>query len=204
MSHDEENKIKAVIFDIGGVYLKGSRKDIYSSLSEQSEVDFEFIKSQLNKFYTELEDTDFFWRKIADILKQKDYGKVRKIWLEAVEKKFVVNKKVKEIIENLKKSNYKIAALTDTNIVHSTFIKKMGYYKPFDVVILSSEVGVKKPDIKIYKIVTEKLLLKPKECIYIDDNKRNLIPAKKLGMKTILFKNAKQLENELNKLGILN
>ena len=43
----------------------------------------------------------------------------------------------------------------------------------------------------------ERLKVKANECIYIDDREVNLEPAKKLGMKTILFRNAKQLKKEL-------
>ena len=44
--------------------------------------------------------------------------------------------------------------------------------------------------------------LKPEECIFIDDLKETLKPARKLGMKTILFRNNKQLVRDLRKFNI--
>jgi FMN phosphatase YigB (HAD superfamily) len=49
----------------------------------------------------------------------------------------------------------------------------------------------------------KKLNSKPNECIIIDDEESNLLPAKKLGIKTILFKNPKQLKEQLESLRLL-
>ena len=45
--------------------------------------------------------------------------------------------------------------------------------------------------------------INPKETIFIDDYKNNIENAEKLGIKGILFKNAEQLEKELNILEII-
>ena len=72
--------------------------------------------------------------------------------------------------------------------------------KKFDEVVVSCDVGIRKPNPKIYKMILKKLKLKGKSCIFIDNQKWNLIPAKKLGMKTILFKDNKQADEKLKKL----
>jgi FMN phosphatase YigB (HAD superfamily) len=51
----------------------------------------------------------------------------------------------------------------------------------------SAKVGLRKPDPEFYKYLITKYQLTPKECIFIDDHKRNLIPAKKLGMRTYCY-----------------
>jgi FMN phosphatase YigB (HAD superfamily) len=43
----------------------------------------------------------------------------------------------------------------------------------------------------------------PAKAIYIDDNARNLIPAKELGMYTIHFQNPEQFRRELVELDVL-
>jgi len=44
--------------------------------------------------------------------------------------------------------------------------------------------------------------MKPEEAVFIDNRDWNIIPAKKLGMKTVLFRNNKQTFRELKKLGV--
>lgn len=76
----------------------------------------------------------------------------------------------------------------------------MGWYDPFDVLILSHELGVIKPDPMIYEIALQKVGDRAERCIFIDDVEGNLPPASKLGMKTIHHKDFNSTINELEKL----
>jgi putative hydrolase of the HAD superfamily len=75
-------------------------------------------------------------------------------------------------------------------------------YKKFDEVVVSCEVGMRKPNPKMYKLILKRLKISPKQTLFIDNQEWNTKPAKKLGEKVILYKNNKQLFKELNKLGI--
>lgn len=55
----------------------------------------------------------------------------------------------------------------------------------FQHVIESSKVGIRKPDPKIYRMMTETLVVEPSRCIYLDDLGINLKPARDMGMTTI-------------------
>lgn len=56
----------------------------------------------------------------------------------------------------------------------------------FDVVVVSDQVGVAKPDVAIYEVTVEKLGVPATECIFADDVSRNLEPAAALGITTVL------------------
>ena len=56
----------------------------------------------------------------------------------------------------------------------------------FSEVVVSSEVGIRKPDSAIYELAAAKLGRAPTECVFIDDVEINLVPARSLGMETIL------------------
>ena len=58
----------------------------------------------------------------------------------------------------------------------------------------------KEPSKKIYLEVLKKLKVKGDECVFIDNEERNIKTAKSLGMKTILFKSMRQLRKELREL----
>jgi putative hydrolase of the HAD superfamily len=55
----------------------------------------------------------------------------------------------------------------------------------FQHIIESSKVGIRKPDPRIYRMMTDALAVDPTRCIYLDDLGINLKPARALGMTTI-------------------
>ncbi|HEY8545226.1 MAG TPA: HAD-IA family hydrolase [Acidimicrobiales bacterium] len=55
----------------------------------------------------------------------------------------------------------------------------------FDVIVESSQVGLRKPDPAIYRLVCEKLGVEPHEAVFLDDLGVNLKPARAMGMTTI-------------------
>ena len=58
----------------------------------------------------------------------------------------------------------------------------------FNHCILSSRMGFKKPDVRLFKIAMGKLMAKPEESVYIGDNpQKDMVGAKMAGMKFILF-----------------
>ncbi len=63
-------------------------------------------------------------------------------------------------------------------------------------------MGLVKPDERIYNLILEKLTLEAKECVFIDDRKVNVEGAERVGIKTILFQNVKQLRKKLISYGI--
>jgi len=56
----------------------------------------------------------------------------------------------------------------------------------FDAVVISGEVGLRKPDPAIYLMAAESLGLEPDACVFVDDFAVNLEPAAELGMATVL------------------
>jgi putative hydrolase of the HAD superfamily len=67
----------------------------------------------------------------------------------------------------------------------------------FNHVIESAKIGLRKPDPRIYHMMTEALGVDPKNCVYLDDLGVNLRPARGMGMTTIKVLNAAQAIVEL-------
>jgi FMN phosphatase YigB (HAD superfamily)/DNA-binding XRE family transcriptional regulator len=57
----------------------------------------------------------------------------------------------------------------------------------YDVIIDSSEVGVIKPEAKIYELATEKAEVEPGEILFVDDSRTNLMAAEKFGWHVLWF-----------------
>ena len=67
----------------------------------------------------------------------------------------------------------------------------------FDHVIESAKVGLRKPDPRIYRMMTAALEVDPGQCVYLDDLGVNLKPARAMGMTTIKVLSAAQAIAEL-------
>jgi len=67
----------------------------------------------------------------------------------------------------------------------------------FDHVIESAKMGLRKPDPRIYAMMTDALKVDPAKCVYLDDLGVNLKPAREMGMTTIKVVSAPQALAEL-------
>ncbi len=72
----------------------------------------------------------------------------------------------------------------------------------FNEIIISSDVGVSKPDPAIFHMMLERLGVKPEEAIFTDDNPRNVAAAEKIGITGISFTDAAALRSALTALGV--
>lgn len=78
------------------------------------------------------------------------------------------------------------------------------YFNP-DQVIISGKIGLLKPDKPVYEYITEKFNLRYQDCVFIDDDARNVKTAKELGMIAFLAdsKDYKNLEKKLKDIGVI-
>jgi epoxide hydrolase-like predicted phosphatase len=70
----------------------------------------------------------------------------------------------------------------------------------FDGVVISGEVGIRKPDPQIYALGAEAIDLPPEACVFVDDLAGNLKPARELGMATVHHVSAETTLGELEDL----
>jgi epoxide hydrolase-like predicted phosphatase len=70
----------------------------------------------------------------------------------------------------------------------------------FDGVVISGEVGIRKPSPEIYTLGAEKIGLAPSECVFVDDLPFNLKPAAELGMATVRHRSSAETIAELESL----
>ncbi len=105
-----------------------------------------------------------------------------------------------EIIKDLKKKNYKIGILSNYSITLREKLTRLNIIDLFDEVIISSEVGLQKPQPEIFEIVFNKFNIKNNEMVFIDDTKRSLEGADKIGYVPILYTDNKTLRSDLLKI----
>jgi HAD superfamily hydrolase (TIGR01549 family) len=74
------------------------------------------------------------------------------------------------------------------------------FYEMFDVSIFSAEVGMVKPDPRIYRMVLEQLGVRAEEAVFVDDFIENVEGARAVGMQVVHFKNSFQAREALKVL----
>ncbi len=105
-----------------------------------------------------------------------------------------------ELLLQLKRK-HRLYMLSNTNSIHFKVVEKVFRKKLpegswpglFDKLFLSHEMGLRKPDEKIYQAVIDEIGADPSECLFFDDLKANLDGAKKVGLKTHLINHPKAL-----------
>jgi putative hydrolase of the HAD superfamily len=207
-----ENGVKAIIFDIGGVLelAKERASQKYTKTKGVHEFVAKDLKISLDQYFDAIDSTysDSVEGKISEkkalIIMAKNLKispkKLEKIYQRGYKKNFKTNKELYKFAFNLRKQGYKIAILSDQWHISKKALVNPKVTKKFNTAIISCDVGMRKPDPKIYRLILKKLKIKPSESLFIDNQLWNIVPAKNLGMKTVLFKNNKQLFKQLEKM----
>jgi epoxide hydrolase-like predicted phosphatase len=70
----------------------------------------------------------------------------------------------------------------------------------FDEMVISAEVGLIKPDPRIYQLAVSRLGVKPHQAVFIDDLAENVASALRFGLNGIRFANLEQMKADLTKI----
>ncbi len=68
-----------------------------------------------------------------------------------------------------------------------------------DLVMISAEEGLAKPDPRIYTLLVDRLGLRPAEVLFVDDMEENVLGARAVGMQAVQFKNRQQVIQEIER-----
>ena len=193
----KNSKIKNIIFDLGDVILNidvpvASKSFAELSGREQAEILELFSQNTLfRQFETgELDEAGFrnYVRQILDFSDLSDEA-IDTAWNSLL---LDLPPERVELLQKLAK-NYRLFLLSNTSSIHITQVNKIleastGVEKLedlFETVFLSYEMGLMKPDPKIYQKVLEQAGLEAEETLFLDDNLANIEAASKLGIDTI-------------------
>jgi putative hydrolase of the HAD superfamily len=75
--------------------------------------------------------------------------------------------------------------------------RRYGFAALADVLVYSYEVGIEKPDQRIYEITCERLSVHPSEVVFLDDLEINVVAARQVGMRAVLFQSTTQAISEV-------
>ena len=123
-------------------------------------------------------DLSYFRAWVADAVNEPDLGMER-------------------VVNQLKEDGIKVGLLTNSVPEFWPVIERTINTKLFDCIVDSSQVGVRKPDERIYELTARKLGMSTSSCVMIDDLHHNVKGAEKTGMAGILFTSSKETEEAI-------
>ncbi len=108
------------------------------------------------------------------------------------------------ILDELRLAGVRIYALSNWSAETFPLARPMyPFLEWFDGIVLSGEVGIVKPDARIFQILVERFDLETSATLFIDDSPANVKAAAGLGMVAIRFVDAARLRGDLVDLGLL-
>ena len=101
---------------------------------------------------------------------------------------YVTNPGLRQFVDLMGRLGVRLACLSNDALPWSVLLReRFGLAKRFEAWVISSEVGVRKPDVPIYEVLQEQMDVPWGEMVLVDDTTENLDTAAALGMRTVLF-----------------
>jgi HAD superfamily hydrolase (TIGR01509 family) len=178
--------IKAIMFDMMGVIFKvgDDTNDLLvpfvlsksPKIPKQKIIDL-YIEASLGRI-----SAPIFWKELG---LSAFYPEIESEYLNNY---LEFDEEIVPCVESLSKK-FKLGILSNDVSEWSEYLRKrFNLDSRFECSIISGNVGIRKPDKRIYEIASLKMNVKPEECVFIDDRIKNTSSAREIGMKTILFK----------------
>jgi putative hydrolase of the HAD superfamily len=199
------NKIKWIIFDLGGIVVTEIGPLINHKIANVLNVSDGKLKEIVSKFQRQITTgsmtlLDMYYiitkelsvQISANYLLQEHLNEYRMLGINH-------NSDIVNFIETLRKK-YKVACLTNVETEIAGICRETGLYDYFDRTFLSTELKMQKPDLEIYSKVLEELRCEANEIIFVDDKIENVIAANEIGIYGLHFSNLSQLESDIVKV----
>lgn len=204
--------IETVFFDIGGVVVNAPMEQYRTLGAEIFGCREEHVVRASVELLPCLEmgkiTSAEFWEQVGEKLAYMGMGRAvpgwrfKGFWEGILMDNLAVHEDVMEICRHLK-SRVRVAALSNTIQEHALVLQKEGIYKPFNPVILSCQIGMRKPNLDIYQKSAQLAKTAPAQCLFIDDLVENVEGAQKAGFQAHHYRNVAELRRELHRWNLL-
>jgi len=198
----------AIIFDFGGVLLEWDPRLLYRKFFDGDQQAMENFLEEVQFFeWNHQQDAGRpFAEAIEDLCSQYPHhcDLIRAYHTHFEETVAGPIQGTVEILAALKDRGYTLFALS--NWACETFLRIRDGYPFlgwFESTVISGDVGLAKPDPRIFQVLLDRIQRPADSCLFIDDSAANIAVARQLGFQIIHFQSPAQLKAELEQLQIL-
>jgi putative hydrolase of the HAD superfamily len=195
--------IRAIFFDFGGVIMRTEYQSPRQHLAERLNMEYEdlvrlvFDSETSRKASIGVGSVDAHWAAVMKKLRLPVSAS------QSVRDEFfggdILDRGLIQLMRDLHRK-YKIGLISNAWNDLREYITGQGFADAFDTMVISAEVGVVKPDPKIFQIALDQLQVRAKEAMFVDDFKVNIEGCESVGMQGLLFQDP---ESDIQKLKAL-
>lgn len=196
--------IKAVIFDLGGVIVRTEHYAPRQALANDLGLNLDALEELV--FTGESGDH----AQLGQITAEEHFENIRRqlglppARMQSFQDSFWAGDVLDWDLVNYIRSlhpRYRTALLSNAfSTLRSLITDVWKFADAFDAMVISAEVGLMKPDERIYRLALERLEVLPGEAVFVDDIGRNIDGARRAGLNAIRFKERQQVYRELDEL----
>jgi 2-haloacid dehalogenase len=200
--------IDAVVFDLGGVLIDWNPRYLYRKLLPDDPERIEwFLANVCNDAWNEEQDSGRPFADAVNLLcgSHPDHEPLIRAyharWPEML--KGDIPETV-AILDELRQARRRLYALTNWSA--ETFpvaLQRFEFLSWFDHIVVSGELGVRKPHAEIFHHLLEHIGLPAPRTFFVDDSRRNVEAARTLGLDAVLFTTPAALRADLTARGLL-
>lgn len=189
-----------ILFDLGGVFVPDSTDVLNREMAEcvgmaENELASKWHDSLTPLFTGKTSIRDFY----SNLLTGNDPDQLLRKHIEIYLRLYRLEQPMVTLLSQVK-SRYATACFSNTELEIADVNREKGLYACFDQVFLSTELGLRKPDMEAFLTVIRTLGVPPGDVVLVDDKHENIAAAHAVGMKTVLFSNHLALADELHRL----
>jgi putative hydrolase of the HAD superfamily len=200
--------IKAITFDLDGVYFPNSCKETFMSKI----ADMGVSPQEVRRVFFQSDEMNLQY-KLGKISDEEFWGWAAEEWkldvspvdlLTMLLDCYQPDAKVAETVRKVRATGYKTLVCSNNFPGRVKGLQeRFGFLNDFDGTAFSYELGVDKPNREIFLALIDAAGVKAEEIVYSDDNADRLGGATELGINTFVYKDFDQFMSELSKLGVI-
>ena len=196
-----------VVFDLGGVLIDWDPRYLYRQLFDDPAEMESFLAEVTTAEWNAHQDAGRPWAEAIELLVAK-YPERREL-IEAFHRRWpeMLAGEIQgtvDVLGELRTAGVRLVALSNWSAeMFPVARERFGFLAWFEGIVISGDVGVNKPDRRIFEHLVERFGIEPAAALFIDDSSANVNAATAMGFRAIQFTDPTALRAELVRFGLL-
>jgi 2-haloacid dehalogenase len=196
-----------IVFDLGGVLIDWNPRHLYRKLFDEEGAMERFLSEVCNHDWNLCQDAGRpFAEAVAELAERhpEERPLIEAYWHRWAEMIAGPIDSSVEVLAELRQAGLELHALTNWSAeTFGVARERFAFLTWFRSIVVSGEIGLIKPDPRIFELLLERTGRMAKDCIYIDDSEVNVAAARRLGFDAIRFQSGGELRAELAARGLV-
>ena len=202
-----EKRRRVVVFDLGGVLIDWDPRHLYCKLIGDEAAMERFLATVCTHEWNRCQDAGRSFAEGARLLKAEHPERAELIDAYGTRFHEMIAGPIAgsvEILAELRERGIPLYGLTNWSAeTYPAAFERFEFLRWLRGILVSGEVGLIKPDPRIFALLIERFGIDPQHAVYVDDVEANIAAARPFAIHAIHFTTPERLREELVELGLL-